>query len=66
MQIQNISRIKNTSGQATGWQLRIMRDGKGWSKYYGDKKCGGPYKALEYAIIAREAHKTLFGMLSKR
>jgi len=53
MQIQNISRIKNTSGQATGWQLRIMRDGKGWSKYYGDKKCGGAFKALEYAIIAR-------------
>lgn len=37
-----------------GWQVRLCRGGKRLSKFFSDRRCGGPDAALQAAITFRD------------
>lgn len=46
--------IRIDSDSTHGWQVRVYRDGKTYSKLFSDKKCGGRDAAFEAASAYRE------------
>ncbi len=46
--------IRIDSDSTHGWQVRVYRDGKTFSRLFSDKKWGGKDKAFEAAQAYRE------------
>lgn len=46
--------IRIDSDSTHGWQVRVYRHGKTYSKLFSDRKCGGKEEAFEQAVAYRE------------
>lgn len=55
----NLTRFTYETAAFEGWRLCISRGGKTFTKYYSDKKHGGPRKSLKQAEKGLEALKQL-------
>ncbi len=55
----NLTRFTYENAAFEGWRLCISRSGTTFTKYFPDKKFGGPRKALDSAEIALEDLKNL-------
>ena len=47
--------IRIDSDSTHGWQVRVYRDGKTYSRLFSDRKCGGREEAFEQAKAYRES-----------
>ena len=45
----NLTRFTYETTAFQGWRLNIARGGKTFMRYFSDKQCGGPRKALKEA-----------------
>jgi hypothetical protein len=45
----NLTRFTYQTTAFQGWRLNIARGGKTFMRYFSDKQCGGPRKALKEA-----------------
>jgi len=45
----NLTRFTYETTTFQGWRLNIARGGKTFMRYFSDKQCGGPRKALRVA-----------------
>ena len=45
----NLTRFTYETTAFQGWRLNIARGGKTFMRYFSDKQCGGPRKALKAA-----------------
>jgi hypothetical protein len=45
----NLTRFTYETTAFQGWRLNIARGGKTFMRYFSDKQCGGPSKALKAA-----------------
>jgi len=45
----NLNRFTYETTAFQGWRLNIARGGKTFMRYFSDKQCGGPRKALKAA-----------------
>ncbi len=55
----NLTRFTYETAAFEGWRLCISRSGTTFTRYFPDKKFGGPKKALDAAEDALENLKTL-------
>lgn len=55
----NLTRFTYETTAFEGWRLCLSRAGKTFSKYYSDKRYGGPRKALKVAEDRLERLKDL-------
>jgi len=55
----NLTRFTYENAAFEGWRLCISRSGTTFTKYFPDKKFGGPKKALDAAEVALEELKVL-------
>jgi len=55
----NLTRFTYETTPFEGWRLCISKRGKTFSKYYSDKRYGGPRKALKKAETALNELKEL-------
>ncbi len=55
----NLTRFTYENAAFEGWRLCISRSGTTFTKYFPDKKFGGPRKALDAAETALEELKAL-------
>ncbi|MBG7608236.1 MAG: hypothetical protein IZT59_09450 [Verrucomicrobia bacterium] len=55
----NLTRFTYENAAFEGWRLCISRSGTTFTKYFPDKKFGGPRKSLDAAETALEELKTL-------
>ncbi|MBC7980399.1 MAG: hypothetical protein H7Y36_07545 [Armatimonadetes bacterium] len=55
----NLTRFTYESAAFEGWRLCISRAGSTFTKYFPDKKYGGPKKALDAAEIILEELKII-------
>ena len=55
----NLTRFTYENAAFEGWRLCISRSGNTFTRYFPDKKYGGPRKSLEAAEIALADLKTL-------
>lgn len=55
----NLTRFTYENAAFEGWRLCISRSGTTFTKYFPDKKFGGPKKALDAAELALEELKIL-------
>ena len=55
----NLTRFTYETAAFEGWRLCISRGGKTFTKYYSDKKYGGPRKSLKGAEAGLESLKEL-------
>lgn len=61
----NLTRFTYETTAFEGWRLCISRNGTTFSKYFSDKRYGGPRKALKAAETALESLKELFASSKK-
>ena len=47
--------IRIDSDSTHGWQVRVYRHGKTYSKLFSDKKCGGRDESFQAAVVYRES-----------
>lgn len=57
----DIGRIDQESKRAHGWYVRLRFQGKTYSKFFSDKKCGGRYSSLLSAISWRDSTEKRIG-----
>lgn len=55
----NLTRFTYETAAFEGWRLCISRGGKTFTKYYSDKRYGGPRKSLKQAESSLESLKEL-------
>ena len=55
----NLTRFTYETAAFEGWRLCISRGGKTFTKYYSDKRYGGPRKSLKGAEASLETLKKL-------
>ncbi len=55
----NLTRFTYDTAAFEGWRLCISRGGKTFTKYYSDKRYGGPRKALKQAEASLDSLKEL-------
>ncbi|MEM1044172.1 MAG: hypothetical protein AAGI91_16305 [Bacteroidota bacterium] len=46
--------IRIDSDSTHGWQVRVYRHGKTYSKLFSDRKCGGKEEAFQQALVYRD------------
>ncbi len=57
----DIARIDQDSKRTHGWYVRVRFQGKTYSKFFSDKKCGGRYSSLLSAISWRDSTEKKLG-----
>lgn len=59
----DIARIDQESKRTHGWYVRVRFQGKTYSKFFSDKKCGGRYSSLLSAIAWRDTTEKKLGKI---
>ena len=62
----NLTRFTYETTAFQGWRLCISRAGATFTRYFSDKQCGGPRKALKAAEAKLEELKKLLEKAPKR
>jgi hypothetical protein len=60
----NLTRFSYETAAFEGWRLNISRAGSSFTRYFPDKKFGGPKKALKELKALIEGSKRVDGKLS--
>ena len=59
----DIARIDQEIKRTHGWYVRVRFQGKTYSKFFSDKKCGGRYSSLLSAIVWRDTTEKKLGKI---
>ena len=59
----DIARIDQETKRTHGWYVRVRFQGKTYSKFFSDKKCGGQYSSLLSAIAWRDTTEKKLGKI---
>jgi len=62
----NLNRFTYETTAFQGWRLNIARGGKTFMRYFSDKQCGGPRKALKAAEAKLAEMKELLDKAPRR
>lgn len=59
----DIARIDQETKRTHGWYVRVRFQGKTYSKFFSDKKCGGRYSSLLSGISWRDTTEKKLGKI---